>query len=107
MARYALLQLDDGTLSGRRVVSAQMMAELHRAEIAVGADWVAAARIQNLHLRLAGSPLTFAECTSFFITSRTPVSGLRSFWHHPLRQAWSSDKRRIESLYRRSESKPS
>ena len=52
MARYALLQLDDGVLSGRRLVSAQMMAELHRPEIAVGADWTAAARIQNLHYAL-------------------------------------------------------
>jgi CubicO group peptidase (beta-lactamase class C family) len=52
MARYALLQLDDGTLSGRRAVSAQMMAELHRPEIAVGADWAATARMQNLHYAL-------------------------------------------------------
>jgi CubicO group peptidase (beta-lactamase class C family) len=52
MARYALLQLDDGTLSGHRLVSAQMMAELHRPEIAVGADWTPSARIQNLHYAL-------------------------------------------------------
>ena len=36
MARYALLQLGDGTISGHRIVAAQMMAELHRPEIAVG-----------------------------------------------------------------------
>jgi CubicO group peptidase (beta-lactamase class C family) len=52
MARYALLQLDDGTLSGRRAVSAQMMAELHCPGIAVGADWAATARFQNLHYAL-------------------------------------------------------
>jgi CubicO group peptidase (beta-lactamase class C family) len=52
MARYALLQLGDGTTSGHRVVSAQMMAELHRPEIAVGTDWTTAARIQNLHYAL-------------------------------------------------------
>jgi CubicO group peptidase (beta-lactamase class C family) len=52
MARYALLQLGDGTMSGHRVVSPQMMAELHRPEIAVGADWTTAARIQNLRYAL-------------------------------------------------------
>jgi CubicO group peptidase (beta-lactamase class C family) len=53
IADYALLQLGDGALAGRRVVSAQMMAELHRPEVAVvGADWTAGARIQNLHYAL-------------------------------------------------------
>jgi CubicO group peptidase (beta-lactamase class C family) len=52
MARYALSQLDDGTLSGRRVVSSEMMAELHRPEIVVGADWTPSARVQNLHYAL-------------------------------------------------------
>jgi CubicO group peptidase (beta-lactamase class C family) len=52
MARYALFQLDDGMLSGRRVVSAQMMAELHRPETAVGEDWTPAARAENLHYAL-------------------------------------------------------
>jgi CubicO group peptidase (beta-lactamase class C family) len=52
MSRYALLQLDDGTILGRRVLSAQMMAELHRPEITVGADWTTVARIQNLHYAL-------------------------------------------------------
>ena len=51
MARYALFQLD-GMLSGRRVVSAQMMVELHRPEIAVGEDWTPAARAENLHYAL-------------------------------------------------------
>ena len=51
-ARYALLQLDDGTVFGHRMISAQMMAELHRPEIAVGADWTTAAPIQNLHYAL-------------------------------------------------------
>jgi CubicO group peptidase (beta-lactamase class C family) len=49
IARYALLQLGDGAISGHRIVSLQMMAELHRPEIAVGADWRAAAVFQNLH----------------------------------------------------------
>ncbi len=52
MARYALLQLGDGTTSGDRVVSAQMMAELHRPAIAVGSDWTPLAGIQNLHYAL-------------------------------------------------------
>ena len=52
MARYALLQLGDGVISGDRLVSAQMMAELHRPEIAVGADWGAPALFQNLHYAL-------------------------------------------------------
>jgi CubicO group peptidase (beta-lactamase class C family) len=52
MARYALLQLGEGTMSGNRVVSAEMMAELHRPEIAVGDDWMPRARIKNLHYAL-------------------------------------------------------
>jgi CubicO group peptidase (beta-lactamase class C family) len=52
MARYALLQLDDGQLSGRRLVSSEMMAELHRPEIVVGTDWTPSARVQNLHYAL-------------------------------------------------------
>ena len=36
MAHYALLQVDDGTASGRRLVFAQMMADLHRPQIAEG-----------------------------------------------------------------------
>jgi len=52
MAHYALLQLDDGTMFGHRVLSTQMMAELHRPEIAVGVDWRPAARAENLHYAL-------------------------------------------------------
>ena len=52
MAHYALLQLDDGTISGHRLVSAQMLAELHRPEIAVGEDWTPTARSENLHYAL-------------------------------------------------------
>jgi CubicO group peptidase (beta-lactamase class C family) len=51
MARYALLQLGDGAVSGHRLVSTQMMAELHRPEIAVGADWLDA-RINDQHYAL-------------------------------------------------------
>jgi CubicO group peptidase (beta-lactamase class C family) len=51
MVRYALFQLGDGTVSGRRVVSAQMLAKLHRPEIAVGAGW-ARPDIQSLHYAL-------------------------------------------------------
>lgn len=36
MARYAQFQLGDGTVFGRQVVSARMLAELHRPEIAAG-----------------------------------------------------------------------
>lgn len=52
MARYALLLLGDGTVSGRRLVSAQMMTELHRPEIAVGEDWASSAGRENLHYAL-------------------------------------------------------
>jgi CubicO group peptidase (beta-lactamase class C family) len=52
IARYALLQLDDGTIFGHRILSTQMMAELHRPEIAVGVDWTPAARAENLHYAL-------------------------------------------------------
>jgi CubicO group peptidase (beta-lactamase class C family) len=52
MARYALLQLGDGIVSGHRLVSAAMLAELHRPEIAVGTDWTPAARTENLHYAL-------------------------------------------------------
>jgi len=52
MARYALLQLDDGTIFGYRILSTQMMAELHRPEIDVGVDWKPAARSENLHYAL-------------------------------------------------------
>ena len=38
-------------MSGHRVVSPQMMSDLHRPEIAVGAGW-APARIQSLHYAL-------------------------------------------------------
>jgi len=47
-----LLQLGDGTMSGRRVLSAEMMAELHRPEITVGTDWTPAARTEELHYGL-------------------------------------------------------
>jgi CubicO group peptidase (beta-lactamase class C family) len=52
MARYALLQLGDGTIFGHRVVTAEMLAELHRPEIAVGTDWKPAASAENLHYAL-------------------------------------------------------
>jgi CubicO group peptidase (beta-lactamase class C family) len=52
MARYALLQLGDGTISGQRVLSARLMAELHRPEIAVGTDWAPNALTENLHYAL-------------------------------------------------------
>jgi CubicO group peptidase (beta-lactamase class C family) len=52
MARYALLQIGDGKTSGTEVLSARMMAELHRPEIPVGADWTTGAVIQNLHYAL-------------------------------------------------------
>jgi CubicO group peptidase (beta-lactamase class C family) len=52
MARYALLQLGDGTMFEHRILSIQMMAELHRPEIDVGVDWRPAARAENLHYAL-------------------------------------------------------
>jgi len=51
MTRYALFQLGDGTASGRRVVSARMLAELHRPEIEVGTSWTSAP-IQHVHYAL-------------------------------------------------------
>lgn len=52
MASYALLQLGDGIISGQRVLSGQMMAELHRPEISVGTDWTPAARTEDMHYAL-------------------------------------------------------
>lgn len=52
LTRYALLQLGDGTASGQLLVSAHMLAELHRPEIAVGPEWTPAARLRNLHYAL-------------------------------------------------------
>jgi len=52
MAQYAMLQVSDGTIAGRRLISARMLAELHRPEIAVGQDWTPAARAENLHYAL-------------------------------------------------------
>jgi CubicO group peptidase (beta-lactamase class C family) len=52
MTRYALLQLGDGTAFGHQIVSMQMLAELHRQEIAVGDDWMPSARAENLHYAL-------------------------------------------------------
>jgi CubicO group peptidase (beta-lactamase class C family) len=49
MARYALLQFDDGTMFEHRILSTQMMGELHRPEIDVSVDWRPAARAENLH----------------------------------------------------------
>lgn len=48
LTRYALFQLGGGMISGRRVLSAEMMAELHRPEIAVGSAWTSAP-VQDLH----------------------------------------------------------
>lgn len=52
MAGYALLQLGDGTIFGHRVVTADMLAELHRPEIAVEAGWSPFAPAENLHYAL-------------------------------------------------------
>jgi CubicO group peptidase (beta-lactamase class C family) len=52
MARYALLQLGDGTISGQQILSAQMMGELQRPEIAVGTDWTPAAPREDMHYAL-------------------------------------------------------
>ena len=52
MARYALLQIDNQKTSGTEVLSARMMAELHRPEIPVGAGWTTGAAVQDLHYAL-------------------------------------------------------
>jgi len=52
MARYALLQVGTGTIAGHRLVSAPMLAELHRPEIAVGDDWTPGATRENMHYAL-------------------------------------------------------
>jgi CubicO group peptidase (beta-lactamase class C family) len=52
MARYALLHLGDGTISGHQVLSAQMTEELHHPEIAVGTDWTPADRSEDMHYAL-------------------------------------------------------
>lgn len=68
MTRYALLQLDGGMLSGRRVVSSEMMAELHRP----GSSWGQTGRRRLARrtciMRLGGSPRTFALGISSIIT---------------------------------------
>jgi CubicO group peptidase (beta-lactamase class C family) len=51
MVRYALFQLGDGTMTGGRVISASMLAELHRPKIRVGAGWTSAP-IQDLRYAL-------------------------------------------------------
>lgn len=51
LTRYALFQLGDGMMFGRRVLSAQMMAELHHPVIAVGSSWTSAP-VQDLHYAL-------------------------------------------------------
>jgi CubicO group peptidase (beta-lactamase class C family) len=51
LTRYALFQLGDGTMAGRRLVSAEMMSELHRPDIAVGSAWTSAP-VQDLHYAL-------------------------------------------------------
>ena len=48
LTRYALFQLGDGMMQGRRLLTAQMMAELHRPEIAVDPSWTSAP-IRELH----------------------------------------------------------
>ena len=52
MAHYALLQIGDGTIFGQQVLSARMMSELHRREIAVDDDWSPTARADDLHYAL-------------------------------------------------------
>jgi CubicO group peptidase (beta-lactamase class C family) len=51
MIRYALFQLGDGTMSGREVVSADTLEELHRPEIAVPASWTSVP-FHDLHYAL-------------------------------------------------------
>ena len=51
LARYALFHLGDGTMSGRRVLSAEMLAELHRPQIAVGPAWTSPP-LENVHYAL-------------------------------------------------------
>jgi CubicO group peptidase (beta-lactamase class C family) len=51
LTRYALFQLGDGMMFGQRVLSAEMMAELHRPGIAVGSAWTSAP-LEDLHYAL-------------------------------------------------------
>jgi CubicO group peptidase (beta-lactamase class C family) len=51
LTRYAQFQLGDGMMFGRRLLSAQMMAELHRPEIAVGSAWTSAP-LEDVHYAL-------------------------------------------------------
>ena len=90
MARYALLQLDDGTMFGPRILSTQMIAELHRPEIEVGVDWRPAARAENLHYALGWFTADVHGVHLVIITARILVSALRSCWLRPPMRAWSS-----------------
>jgi CubicO group peptidase (beta-lactamase class C family) len=51
LARYALFHLGDGTMSDRRVLSAEMLAELHRPQIAAGSAWTSAP-LEDVHYAL-------------------------------------------------------
>ena len=51
LTRYALFQLGDGKMSGQRLLSAEMMTELHRPEIPVGSSWTSTP-FQDLHYAL-------------------------------------------------------
>jgi CubicO group peptidase (beta-lactamase class C family) len=100
MARYALLLLDDGALSGRRVVSVKKMAELHRPEIAVGADWPAAARVQSLHYALGWFTADVRGVHVVYHNGANP--GFRAaIVLAPIRQGWRGRpyKRGVGSLY--------
>ena len=52
MIRYALFQLGVSSMSDRRVLSAQMLEELHRPEIAVAKSWWTSVPIQDAHCGL-------------------------------------------------------
>ena len=51
LTRYALFQLGDGMMFGQRMLSAQMMAKLHRPEIAVGSAWTSVP-LEDVHYAL-------------------------------------------------------
>ena len=75
MAHYALLQVDDGTASGRRLVAAQMMADLHLPQIA---EFVTDPRHSGVLVRLPlvpGPAQCKANCPASIIHGLRRVPG--------------------------------
>jgi len=90
MAGYALSQVGDKPVSEHRLVSAQMIAELHRPEIAVGEDWKPTARAENLRYALGWFTADVRGAHLVFHNGINPGFRAAILRCHPQSQAWSS-----------------